>query len=322
MKLSFGLFMTICALLILAISTAAAPVPAALPQTMPQTQTAQTGQQKTGGAAASPPQKSYDGPYIPLPNPGEPLLSYLDRLLSGLPLLGNLLAGLGYVLFGQQIGVSSGPSVATGAAVVNHSVNNNGWVADATLFVSSENSGPRVVSNVAGGRFDDVNINRTAGDNLITNPTVISVSGNSGAVSNGDKNIIGATQNSSTAPVSVVKRGSYEKGNDYSSSTAAPAAPSTPAYHPAPPAESKPQVVETPKYSPTLPAVETPKYTPSVSVVESTPYSSALPVITPYISSSTSSSAVVVTTATYVAPPVVSSTPISVSATGYKKSGY
>ncbi|KAJ2359078.1 hypothetical protein GGF43_000362 [Coemansia sp. RSA 2618] len=34
---------------------------------------------------------------LPLPAAGESLLSYLDRLLSKLPLLGNLLEGLGYV---------------------------------------------------------------------------------------------------------------------------------------------------------------------------------------------------------------------------------
>ncbi|PIA17557.1 hypothetical protein COEREDRAFT_80537 [Coemansia reversa NRRL 1564] len=36
-------------------------------------------------------------PVLPLPAPGETLFSYLDRLLSNLPLLGNLLEGLGYV---------------------------------------------------------------------------------------------------------------------------------------------------------------------------------------------------------------------------------
>ncbi|KAI8319984.1 hypothetical protein GQ54DRAFT_12056 [Martensiomyces pterosporus] len=38
-----------------------------------------------------------DGPVLPLPAAGETLFSYLDRLLSGLPLVGKLLAGLGYV---------------------------------------------------------------------------------------------------------------------------------------------------------------------------------------------------------------------------------
>ncbi|KAJ2342636.1 hypothetical protein GGH92_005286 [Coemansia sp. RSA 2673] len=41
--------------------------------------------------------KRQGGPAIPLPEAGETLLSFLDRLLVNLPLLGKLLGGLGYV---------------------------------------------------------------------------------------------------------------------------------------------------------------------------------------------------------------------------------
>ncbi|KAJ1813380.1 hypothetical protein LPJ75_003213, partial [Coemansia sp. RSA 2598] len=148
-------------------------------------------------------------------------------------------------------------------------------MADTTQFASDGNSGTRVFSNVAGGRFENVDIDRMVVDNQISNPTLIKVSGNSGVVSNGDNNALGANRNAASAPVSVVKRGSYKKDDDYSSSSIAAAPPVTsssqpPAYHPAPPAETKPQVVETPNYSPTVPAAA------------STPYSSASPVATPY----------------------------------------
>ncbi|KAJ2502197.1 hypothetical protein GGH96_001269 [Coemansia sp. RSA 1972] len=46
--------------------------------------------------------KRQDGPVLPLPASGETLFSYLDRLLSRLPLLGKLLEGLGYVRPKQQ----------------------------------------------------------------------------------------------------------------------------------------------------------------------------------------------------------------------------
>ncbi|KAJ1747063.1 hypothetical protein LPJ77_003440 [Coemansia sp. RSA 2523] len=46
--------------------------------------------------------KRQDGPVLPLPASGETLFSYLDRLLSQLPLLGKLLEGLGYVRPKQQ----------------------------------------------------------------------------------------------------------------------------------------------------------------------------------------------------------------------------
>ncbi|KAJ1857858.1 hypothetical protein GGH12_001382 [Coemansia sp. RSA 1822] len=46
--------------------------------------------------------KRQDGPVLPLPATGESLFSYLDRLLSRLPLLGKLLEGLGYVRLKQQ----------------------------------------------------------------------------------------------------------------------------------------------------------------------------------------------------------------------------
>ncbi|KAJ2157895.1 hypothetical protein GGF46_004181 [Coemansia sp. RSA 552] len=49
------------------------------------------------GAAASLGRRQAEGPILPLPAPGESLLSYLDRLLSGVPLLGHLLEGLGYI---------------------------------------------------------------------------------------------------------------------------------------------------------------------------------------------------------------------------------
>ncbi|KAJ2860234.1 hypothetical protein GGH94_005644 [Coemansia aciculifera] len=41
--------------------------------------------------------KRQGGPAIPLPEAGETLFSFLDRLLANLPLLGKLMAGLGYV---------------------------------------------------------------------------------------------------------------------------------------------------------------------------------------------------------------------------------
>ncbi|KAJ2485967.1 hypothetical protein IWW37_005776 [Coemansia sp. RSA 2050] len=41
--------------------------------------------------------KRQSGPAIPLPEAGETLLSFLDRLLANMPLLSKLMAGLGYV---------------------------------------------------------------------------------------------------------------------------------------------------------------------------------------------------------------------------------
>ncbi|KAJ1643574.1 hypothetical protein LPJ64_004655 [Coemansia asiatica] len=258
------------------------------------------GQAKASGTAAKPPQasgsNSSSGPYIPLPESGETLLSYLDPTIS----------------FAQQIGVSSGPSVSAGAAAIDHPVNNNDWVADLTLFAPDGNSGTRVFSNVAGERFDNVDINRVAVDNQISNPTLIKVSEDSGVISNGNNDALNANQSSATPSASIVKRRGYEEVNDYSSSLVQVAPPAVlslqlPAYHPAPPVETKPQVVEIPKYSPSAPVVEMPTYTPTVSAVESTSYSSASEVIS----------------ATYAAlSSVVSSTPVTLPATGYKKSSY
>ncbi|KAJ2810425.1 hypothetical protein GGI24_007018, partial [Coemansia furcata] len=41
--------------------------------------------------------KRQGGPAIPLPEAGETLFSFLDRLLANMPLLSKLMAGLGYV---------------------------------------------------------------------------------------------------------------------------------------------------------------------------------------------------------------------------------
>ncbi|KAJ2375517.1 hypothetical protein IW150_002506 [Coemansia sp. RSA 2607] len=101
MKNLFGLFALLCLCLLFVAGTTAAPIALPVPQAPqpvkalhPQQTSTKTVKTTTADNNIGPAQ---GGPYLPLPEAGETLLSYLDRLLSGLPLLGNLLAGLGYV---------------------------------------------------------------------------------------------------------------------------------------------------------------------------------------------------------------------------------
>ncbi|KAJ1722057.1 hypothetical protein LPJ53_003496 [Coemansia erecta] len=102
MKTSFGLFalLCLCLCLLFVAGTTAAPVALPAPQApqnlkAPQAKQAPAQPAKTAPSATAA-GAAQGGPYLPLPEAGETLLSYLDRLLSGLPLLGKLLAGIGY----------------------------------------------------------------------------------------------------------------------------------------------------------------------------------------------------------------------------------
>ncbi|KAI9472544.1 hypothetical protein BX667DRAFT_500007 [Coemansia mojavensis] len=97
-KMKFTSIISLLMMLVLALSVSTAPVPSS-------TNANDCGnscieQTSTGSfrpSAFVQVSKREGGPVLPLPAPGEPLLSYLDRLLSGLPLLGHLMEGLGYV---------------------------------------------------------------------------------------------------------------------------------------------------------------------------------------------------------------------------------
>ncbi|KAJ2077749.1 hypothetical protein H4R24_004936 [Coemansia sp. RSA 988] len=96
--MKFTSFVLLLTALLFAIVAMAAPVP--LPAAvddcgngcMQQVQAPSLGQRTIDHLA-----RRQEQPVIPLPAPGETLFSYLDRLLSGIPLLGHLLEGLGYV---------------------------------------------------------------------------------------------------------------------------------------------------------------------------------------------------------------------------------
>ncbi|KAJ2448957.1 hypothetical protein EV183_005159 [Coemansia sp. RSA 2336] len=84
-------------MLVLALSVFAAPVPSTSAKECGNLCVEQASAGSARPAAFVQVSKREGGPVLPLPAPGESLLSYLDRLLSGLPLLGHLMEGLGYV---------------------------------------------------------------------------------------------------------------------------------------------------------------------------------------------------------------------------------
>ncbi|KAJ1831269.1 hypothetical protein IWW55_000488 [Coemansia sp. RSA 2706] len=89
---------SLLALFMIAVTTFAAPIPTSRPPSCGASCVDQAPASSMGhGAVVHMSKRQSAGPVLPLPAPGETLLSYLDRLLSGLPLLGKLLEGLGYV---------------------------------------------------------------------------------------------------------------------------------------------------------------------------------------------------------------------------------
>ncbi|KAJ2834058.1 hypothetical protein J3B01_004145 [Coemansia erecta] len=94
----------------------------------------------------------------------------------------------------QEIGFSGGADVVSGSNAISNPNVNNGWQADSSLF-ASEGTGASTFNNVAGSSFTSVNANTASKDNILNNPSLTSVKGNSGWTANGDANALGPVQN-------------------------------------------------------------------------------------------------------------------------------
>ncbi|KAJ2478886.1 hypothetical protein EV174_004173 [Coemansia sp. RSA 2320] len=108
----------------------------------------------------------------------------------------------------QEIGFSGGASVASGTSAINNPNINNGWQADSSLFSSGEGGGGNLFNGVSNSHFVSINSNAAIQDNLLNNPALVNVAGNSGWTANGDKNALGPVQNSfGGAPGTFFRRG-------------------------------------------------------------------------------------------------------------------
>ncbi|KAJ2500618.1 hypothetical protein GGH96_002563 [Coemansia sp. RSA 1972] len=90
----------------------------------------------------------------------------------------------------QQIGSSGGPSVSDGEAAVSNPNINNGLQLQNSLADSSDKGG-NFFHGLEGNTFTDALSNTGISDNNMINPSTNSVSGNSGATTNGHANQIG-----------------------------------------------------------------------------------------------------------------------------------
>ncbi|KAJ2077577.1 hypothetical protein H4R24_005049 [Coemansia sp. RSA 988] len=90
----------------------------------------------------------------------------------------------------QQIGSDQGPNVASGPSAVSNPNVNNGQQLQNSL-VSSGSKGGNVFEDLVGNTFIDTTSNVGISDNNFVNPSTTTVSGNSGATTNGEGNHIG-----------------------------------------------------------------------------------------------------------------------------------
>ncbi|KAJ2800892.1 hypothetical protein H4R20_003888 [Coemansia guatemalensis] len=111
-------------------------------------------------------------------------------------------AGALFAVFGlvasQEVGFSGGANVVDGPNAISNPNVNNGWQADSSLFAgsgSNSNGGSSVFNDVFGSSFTNINSNTAIKDNIVNNPSVDFVSGNSGWTANGDRNQLGPVQN-------------------------------------------------------------------------------------------------------------------------------
>ncbi|KAJ2704090.1 hypothetical protein FB645_003565 [Coemansia sp. IMI 203386] len=101
----------------------------------------------------------------------------------------------------QEIGFTDGPSIADGPSAVSNPNVNNGWQADSSLFSggstggSSAQPGANVFNDVVGSTFTSINSNSAFKDNIVNNPSKVSVSGDKGWTANGDGNQLGPVEN-------------------------------------------------------------------------------------------------------------------------------
>ncbi|KAJ2850451.1 hypothetical protein IWW36_001889 [Coemansia brasiliensis] len=94
----------------------------------------------------------------------------------------------------QEVGFSGGSDIASGSSAISNPNVNNGWQSDSSLF-ASEGSGASTFNNVVGSSFSSLNANTAFKDNLVNNPSITGVKGNSGWTANGDSNALGPVQN-------------------------------------------------------------------------------------------------------------------------------
>ncbi|KAJ1659298.1 hypothetical protein GGF38_004101, partial [Coemansia sp. RSA 25] len=90
----------------------------------------------------------------------------------------------------QQIGSEEGPSVANGPVALSNPNVNNGWQAQNSI-VTSGSDGSNLFENLSGNTFSKSISNFAMSDNNFINPSQTKVSGNSGATTNGEGNMIG-----------------------------------------------------------------------------------------------------------------------------------
>ncbi|KAJ1646311.1 hypothetical protein J3B02_004574 [Coemansia erecta] len=102
----------------------------------------------------------------------------------------------------QEIGFTDGPSIADGPNAISNPNINNGWQADSSLFSggSAASGGSvqpetNVFNDIVGSTFTSINSNSAFKDNIVNNPSKVSVSGNEGWTANGDGNHLGAVEN-------------------------------------------------------------------------------------------------------------------------------
>ncbi|KAI8321118.1 hypothetical protein GQ54DRAFT_262366 [Martensiomyces pterosporus] len=99
----------------------------------------------------------------------------------------------------QEVGFTGGDSVSGGPSAISNLNVNNGWQSDSSLFAGSGSgatgAGGNTFNNVIGSSFSTVNSNSANKDNIVINPSEISVSGNDGWTANGDGNHLGPVQN-------------------------------------------------------------------------------------------------------------------------------
>ncbi|KAJ2724707.1 hypothetical protein GGI07_001760 [Coemansia sp. Benny D115] len=103
----------------------------------------------------------------------------------------------------QEIGFTQGTNVANGPNAISNPNVNNGWQADSSLFSGDFGGSPNgasghqenVFNDIIGSSFTRINSNTAFKDNIVNNPSAISVSGNDGWSANGDGNKLGPVEN-------------------------------------------------------------------------------------------------------------------------------
>ncbi|KAJ2882695.1 hypothetical protein IWW38_005625 [Coemansia aciculifera] len=156
----------------------------------------------------------------------------------------------------QEIGFTGGPSVASGTSAINAPNVNNGWQADSSLFASGDSAAPNTFNGVFNSHFTSINSNLAASDNLLNNPGLVMVGGNSGWTANGANNVMGPVQNDFSGAF-VRRSGDVIFANGYHGAGPIVSLPPI-VYHPVPAPYTAPIVV-IPKpapiaYSPPVPA--------------------------------------------------------------------